>query len=706
MNLGHSNVRLLIFAILWVTPAMLWGQSPYDSLSITIEPYSGVYRVIVQTPDRKNVSQDVRLQVVAGTSVNYQSRRSTVSTDLVIPAGSNQGIAEVPMGNRSDLGWYQTNLIIEDNDNGALDSRDFMSHTFTPQGNWIRLDHILFVSSNITSANSRQFMGNRRRQTDLNWGSVGVADPAQLPNFIGLVDLYTSLSLITNGSVTTNLSFLQNQNARLQAIHPGDFFQNWTSLFGFNAVLLSKQDFLALSKTESQFNALKKWLSVGGQLIIFDCQKEYKDRNSLMKVITGNVEQNRQWDRPTDTLMRLSGFASTQQWQINQSTNLFDASDLPNQRFVATDLTKPEVLIKTDFLAGRVFMIDDDLTSWKKKNWEILYNCMNRSSVVAAMGTKSTDRDFKEDFLIPGIGDPPVTAFQVLIAAFVLVIGPGFYYFFNRSGRLYLLLMAIPAFSIFAVSSLFMYAIVNDGFSTRGRIHSFTEIDHKSDRGYTNTRNVFYSGVSPNVSVFDNETLVMDSRSQYSPPTRFKYRDDVQTVSGGMIRARSPFQFSTLHCFEEEKQVSISGFNGQSATITNGFENEFSFIVAHTKNGWYFAESVPGESAILAESISKPELNNKVRMQIKRMNVKTEPSAFGFRKDYYSYYYIDDSVSTVQSEWGVAFDVITGLENGKVDQLLPVNSYLAISPANKRAVNPQKQAIFEGNQLHVTIGKW
>ena len=172
-----------------------------------------------------------------------------------------------------------------------------------------------------------------------------------------------------------------------------------------------------------------------------------------------------------------------------------------------------------------------------------------------------------------------------------------------------------------------------------------------------------------------------------------------------MIRARSPFQFSALECIEIDNRIDVTAANDQGATFTNGFENEFELIVARTKQGWYFAEKVPAESTVVGEKMNPAELNTKIRQLVNYMNVKTEPSAFGFGKEDYNYYYVGNA-AIAQSEWGAFTDVISEINKGRADKLLPVNSYLAISSENKLVTNPQKQAIFEGNQLHVTIGKW
>ena len=78
------------------------------------------------------------------------------------------------------------------------------------------------------------------------------------------------------------------------------------------------------------------------------------------------------------------------------------------------------------------------------------------------------------DFLIPGVGAAPVKAFLCIISAFVLAIGPLNYWLLRKWNRLYLLLITVPAGAAVVTGSLFLYAVLSDGFGTRVRLRSLT----------------------------------------------------------------------------------------------------------------------------------------------------------------------------------------------------------------------------------------
>ncbi len=694
--------------ILAVSNATCWSQSPYDTYKVDIQEYFGAVRIVVKTPDLKPAKRDIQLQVLARTT-NYRSTQNMVSKELVIPAGQNSGSVEVAHGSDWGYGWYQTQIVLEDNDNGIYDSRDFLRHNSSTSGNWqTHLPFNLLVSSNVSAIPSRKLTANRRRAVNMSFTGLGVNDPNKLPNFIELLDVYESLNLISSGAVTSNLSFLQNSNCRFQCIHPADFFQDWKSLLGFQAIFVDKIDLQQIANSESALKTLKNWVSLGGQVVVFDCDKGFSDRDNVWRLVTGSPPRDRLWKSPSRSVKKLGGFAVVQSWQVDQSNHLFAVDELGSvfEEFDASgDTVADRAFIARDFLVGKIILVDDDLTAWKRQQWQPLFNCLTQSSALSTVGRSSSKQKFKPDFRIPGIGDPPVTAFQILIAGFVTLIGPGFYIVFSRTGRLYLLLFAIPAFSLFAVASLFLYAIISDGFATRGRVLSVSEIDHTANSGVHHARSVFYSGVSPNESILDSQTLVYDSRGEYSPPSRQRIRADKLSITGGEIRARSPFQLTTAGCFETNKQFAFSrSQDGAGGTITNAFLTPFELVIVRNKDQFYFTENVAGESTAACQAATIGDLNKIVPKIVANLHPDTPAQASSQYSSRWEYVQSWENESL--SKWGRSDDLLYELKRGKLNNLIPANGYLAIAKTSEFVPNPQPQALFEDHQLHVVIGKW
>ena len=70
------------------------------------------------------------------------------------------------------------------------------------------------------------------------------------------------------------------------------------------------------------------------------------------------------------------------------------------------------------------------------------------------------------NWLVPGIGRAPVGSFLILIAVFVIVIGPVNYFLLRRKRRLYLLLVTVPLGAALVTLALFAYALISDGLGS------------------------------------------------------------------------------------------------------------------------------------------------------------------------------------------------------------------------------------------------
>ena len=113
------------------------------------------------------------------------------------------------------------------------------------------------------------------------------------------------------------------------------------------------------------------------------------------------------------------------------------------------------------------------------------------------------------NWLVPGIGRAPVGSFLILIAAFVVVIGPVNYFLLRRKRRLYLLLVTVPLGAALVTAALFAYALISDGLGIRVRVRSFTEIDQRAGRAVSWSRQSYYAGLAPSGGLTFPETAVV-----------------------------------------------------------------------------------------------------------------------------------------------------------------------------------------------------
>jgi hypothetical protein len=312
---------------------------------------------------------------------------------------------------------------------------------------------------------------------------------------------------------------------------------------------------------------------------------------------------------------------------------------------------------------------------------------------------------YDSGFSIPGVGRPPVIAFQVVISLFVLVVGPGFYIFLYQSGRMHLLLVIAPVLSLLACSGLFLYAIIHDGFEIKGRVQSVTRIDHPSGAAVTHARHAYYAGVSPQGYAFDAQTAVFDARRDNSAPTRFRYRDnDDCVISGGELKARNPHQLVSVRSFKSEGRLSVNTMPGgnpeiQKFQIQNQFQSDIALAIVRAKNQWSIAENVVAGATVVASPATMNEIKSKLRALVQEHSPETP--------DRQQSPYVAWNPYNSINQAGMSNLLIQELRSGNLESAnIEDGGYIAVMLQYDEVPDPQPDAIYGQNQLHIVIGKW
>jgi len=213
-------------------------------------------------------------------------------------------------------------------------------------------------------------------------------------------------------------------------------------------------------------------------------------------------------------------------------------------------------------------------------------------------------------FLIPGVGQAPVTAFQVLITLFVLGIGPLNYFLLRRSKRLHLLVVTVPLSAGAITLALFAYAVLADGLGTRVRVRSVTQIDQRRGHAACWSRLSFYAGLAPaggltfpaDVAVLPLEYVPGDRRSG---GRELAWEGD-QRLRSGWLNSRTPTQFLTLRSRKSGCGLTLVAPDGGSEGL--GFTNRLGttiqqLLVRAEDGGYYWATNVGAGGKTVARPI-------------------------------------------------------------------------------------------------------
>jgi len=252
------------------------------------------------------------------------------------------------------------------------------------------------------------------------------------------------------------------------------------------------------------------------------------------------------------------------------------------------------------FAASQPFQTSEDELGWvlgsmttRRANWQDRYGA-----------TSSRDRAMLEfwEFVVPGIGIAPVGAFQILITLFVILIGPVNYVLLRRMKRLQLLIITVPLGSVAVACTLFLYALLGDGITTRVRARSFCELDQRTGEEVVAARLSYYAGIAPSGGLhFSRETAVYPIRTMSGAFDRNEVsRLDMnwssgQHLQGGWLNSRTPTQYLTVTARASQRELKIRQ-QGNTFQAGNFLGRKIEqLVLADSQGKLYWADSIAVE---------------------------------------------------------------------------------------------------------------
>jgi hypothetical protein len=325
------------------------------------------------------------------------------------------------------------------------------------------------------------------------------------------------------------------------------------------------------------------------------------------------------------------------------------------------------------------------------------------------------------NFLIPGVGLAPVNTFLVLISLFVVVIGPLNYWFLVRQGRLYLLLVTVPAGALAITFSLFGYALVTDGLGVKARLRSYTEIDQRRDRSVSWSRQSYYAGITPSGLEYPQTAAVYPI--EVEPKMRPNMYDNEriidweynQNLSRGYIASRVTSQMMVVQARAASAEVIVNETAAGPPRATNRLGVDLEHLVVRSSDGKYYAAEglAAGEVAALSP-ITSTDAADRLQKALSDVRPANPPGydprehneALDFGSNYYRWWggNVDSDLAEPSLNSSVLERALRRAASLDPNHITP-KSYVALtsqSPEVPLAVNEPKQL----KSLHVVVGKW
>lgn len=218
------------------------------------------------------------------------------------------------------------------------------------------------------------------------------------------------------------------------------------------------------------------------------------------------------------------------------------------------------------------------------------------------------------NWLIPGVGVAPIGMFQLLVSAFVILIGPVNYFWLMRRKQLPLLVITAPLGAAAVTILLFGYGLLSDGFGVQMRVRSLTWLDQPAGEAASWARCSYFAALAPDEGMTLPRNVAVTpivpgsgagrrSRRAEQFSQREVVWDDAQRLTRGWLPTRTPIQYLQTAAGPSAAGLRITDL-GERIRVVNELQTEVLQCAVQTEAGeLYWLESLaPGGVAEVARA--------------------------------------------------------------------------------------------------------
>jgi len=236
----------------------------------------------------------------------------------------------------------------------------------------------------------------------------------------------------------------------------------WQSYIGLSRVWISFEVIKTMDDVKKR--ALVKWMNTGGSLHIYNCLPNENNMERIGPIL---------FDGPIPAAVRKIPKSA----KCGNCNKFHDEGKYPTYRCF-------------DGFAG--FLNFDPFYSCDEAWWLDQEGSRRGPRTGNPNFSRTNPRFFKID-----MQSIPSGIFLLVTTIFILVIGPLNFFYFWKKKKLYMILFTCPLVAISTTLLLFLYALFNEGFYSRGTFNSMTVLDQTTKTASTTTNATFFAGVSP-----------------------------------------------------------------------------------------------------------------------------------------------------------------------------------------------------------------
>lgn len=656
-------------------------QIQVDASGVEGQAFRGV-KITVATGNGSPTTRDHSLRVVlCANGYNKHNYDEKVTAFIEVPNGtaSIDAIVEVPQRqawNALHVQFFEDGSPLRNYEavhnlmrSGARNAGDDSVGILVIDADAPTRDEFRALMTTITSAQSP--LKNQHKLPDVRWLLAAV--PANM------VAGNTILSYTEERFDDAQLLQTYAGHDGLDLLPPAELSARWLSQSNADLTVISLDDLKLLKAQHPQrHQALQQWTMAGGSLVVYGCGDEWEQLPDVCR-LTGVPD-----DKTTPGESSRWQLANRSKFQ-NQVEGIFDQNQ-GNTSYVAPSAwTTPPFALARCGLGAVVAYKSEEPFPGKPSDWGGLLNSLESRQFLWSrrhgMSHQQENPDFW-NFVIPGVGEAPVFSFMTMIALFMLLIGPANYYYLNRWRRLSLLLITVPLGAGIFTASLFAFALVSDGFSTRTRIRSYTVLEPSTGLAASISRQTYYTAFVPSDGMrYPTDTAVYPlHHSPYEDAVQNShfYQSDSEWLDGKLqlqrryLSAREHRQFMTVRSTPCQARLEVRS-SGDKLQVKNllGTDIDIALLIddqGRLRSVEHLAADAVTEAPLIEPAAASAAWHKRLDPKLPAMPTQYDPNRYDtlFSRNRYNYRYWGRN----QSQWA-ATQGTSALERG-INDLDPI----------------------------------
>ncbi|MCP4099134.1 MAG: hypothetical protein GY748_23170 [Planctomycetaceae bacterium] len=660
-------------------------------------------RVAVDLVPPKPVVNDQEFVAKVTTSYRHGLSFETIGS-INILAGKTSGTVDLMLPASGDIQWVQLEIQKPSNGSGG-------------NNNNILYQNLEIENLGVPVGRNSQNKLLIGKTNTPEFGNEGQIDNRQI--FLSNGQFVTQEVSLTQPPMTyagpaVSLKKIQRNNISYSTIRAENLPENWIGLSGFDQIFISSNEFRDLSKAnEIQRDNLEKWVAAGGALVIYSCGQDYRETGPILSLLIGEARASQlvageyRWCEPINVSTtadvwcagRSVGY-SIQNTVMEKVVRPF-ATSLSVKAVDNPGLIDPEKFGILSYLNGCIISVDDDMSSWTRGDYRRLDNsvALNGSSLAARIGYGS---GLLPVLTIPGVGEPPVLLFKVLLTIFLIVAGPIALFAFSKLGKPQLLLVLIPLLSICVSCALILYVLLADGLTKTASVQSAITLDQRTNLAVVNCRAAYFSNFTSLPYKFSPDTLVGLTDGIDTSSVRLDQSASQTRISGKALMARTLHELTTFGVRSvSEELVFESGDVAKDSLpkATNNLGGKVVFAIFRDENDDYYLlkDSEPGA----VRSLEKIQVRGDERL-IHYAAGRIEESK---RKNFPSVFLQSIYLNVPGHSLGFGDNEVV-LKEARLSALLSSRKSYVAFLEELPLVTDEFEAVNYKKQNHVVLGRW